>query len=102
VNHLLRGFHLTFTAEFGAIYLALSTMTAAVDHLLAGSSPNHKARSLSTTAAHNSTFCGTITGVSLTSWDRHSADSVDHPSPGDEPNKLMEDTLLAAGSKPWR
>src|SRR5713101_7266909 len=40
--------------------------------------------SLPATVRHNSTFCGTITGVSLAGCDRNSAEIADHPRPAED------------------
>src|SRR6202035_5516947 len=51
--------------------------------------------SLPAMVRHNSTFCGTITGVLLAGCDRNSAEIVDHPSPADDRRSVEVGYFLA-------
>jgi hypothetical protein len=53
--------------------------------------------SLPATAKITSTFCGTITGVSLAACERSSADMVDQPSPADDCSSVEVEYFL----DPW-
>src|SRR5882757_3819391 len=53
--------------------------------------------SLLATAKITSTFCGTITGVSLAACERSSADMVDQPSPADDCSSVEVEYFL----DPW-